>query len=1012
MESSAAEPVPERKKPVNDTFAHIAQRIGATVNGLKENPPEPVPDIELPAGSFQDAHDFRPLPRAATLQDLQTGLAELREKTAPFLRNFAPPLPTARRRIPVREARWRMSDAADVVLTPDAIAANGEWSSVQLPHYGGPIGRATAFYQIEIALPSLADKERLFLRFLGADYRAQVFLNGLFLTTHEGFFEPFEIDVTQCYRPGISNRLLIRLDNDFIANGNESWGQSGNGSKIYAATGLGWDEPGLGWHHCPPGMGLHDQVYFEIRPEVFVQDLWVQPDPAKGTAVLHVGVENTRPDTVEVAFEAAVHGRNFETSGPSAEGRWTTIEPGQNTFLIPLDLSEFRSWTPAEPWLYEARVTVVPDEGPSDVIASAFGMRSFEIREKGDEKGRIFLNGEEIRLRGANTMGHEQQCVFHGDLEQLRDDILIAKYAGLNFLRITQRPVQQDIYDACDQLGMMVQTDLPLFGKVPRNLFSEVARQSGAMERLIRSHASCVLVSFINEPFPLAWGDTTHRHMTRAELERLLRACSEAVRHENPERQIKPVDGDYDPPSDGLPDNHCYCGWYTGHAIDLGLLHRGHWVPTKPGWHYACGEYGAEGLESADLMRRRYPKSWLPEGADESQWIPTRISKAQTGNMHGLWMDAEHTLEDWVRSSQEHQVWATRLMTRAFRRDRRMTSIAIHLLIDAFPAGWMKTLVDCERNPKPAYFTFREALQPLLVDVRMDRWAWWSGEEFSAEIWICHDLHTSPSDCELRYVLEVDGRPIASGSTPAAIPECGSFCQGTIHLGLPDVSQRTNARLRAAIVSRDGTVLNDTAEDLTLFPQDRTSPLRLISLNERDAAADSLFDDPRFLKLVAVLPNENDVIVSGSAESFERNRHLIEKGATLLLLELPVGEYDIAGDKVVVDTAGFGPRQFVSRATGHASVRDFQKNDFRFWHSPKDDAVTALLDTVFFAEGWTPILTAPQTGWKIKGCHPAFACAEKPFGKGRVIVCQVKLAGRTATNPPARLFVQNLLTGR
>jgi hypothetical protein len=1006
MESSAAEPVPERKKPVNDTFAHIAQRIGAAVDGLKENPPEPIPDIELPAGPFQSRHDFVSLPRPSTPEDLKAGIAELRKKTEPFLRNLAPLLPATRHRIPVREARWRMGDARDITLAPDTVAATGKWQTVSLPHYGGPIGRATAFYQMDIALPAVAARERLFLRFLGADYRAQVYLNGVFLAIHEGFFEPFEIDVTPVYHPGKKNRLLVRLDNDFIANGNESWGQPGNGSKIYAATGLGWDEPGLGWHHCPPGMGLHDQVYFEVRPDVFVQDLWVQADPGRGAAVLHVAVENAGSENMEAAFRAEVHGRNFEASGPSASGRWTTIEPGQNTFRIALDLPGFRAWSPDEPWLYEGRISLAPDNGPSDAVASTFGMRSFEITETGEEKGRVFLNGEEIRLRGANTMGHEQQCVFHGDLEQLRDDILIAKYAGLNFLRITQRPVQQEVYEACDQLGMMVQTDLPLFGKVPRNLFAEVARQAGAMERLIRSHASCILVSFINEPFPLAWGDTTHRHMTRAELERLLRACSEAVWHENPERQIKPVDGDYDPPSDGLPDNHCYCAWYAGHAIDLGLLHRGHWVPTKPGWRYACGEYGAEGLESADLMRRRYPKSWLPKGADESEWSPSWISRAQTGRMHGLWMDAEHTMEDWVRSSQEHQAWATRLMTRAFRRDRRMASIAIHLLIDAFPAGWMKTLVDCERNPKPAYFSFREALQPLLVDIRTDRWAWWSGEDFNAEIWICHDLHSSPSGCELRYVLEVDGRPFASGSAPAAVPECGSFCQGTIHLSLPDVPRRTQARLRAAVVTPDGSVLNDTAEDLAIFPADRTSPRTLICGSEDDAV-NRLIEDPGFLKEAA--GQENEVIVAGSAEAFALNRHLIENGATLLLLELPPGDYEIAGGKVVVESAGFGPRQFVSRSTGHPSVQAFEKNDFRFWHSPNDDAVTALLDTVFFAEGWTPVLTAAQAGWKIDGCLDAFACAETSFGKGRVIVCQVKVAGRTLTNPPARIFVQNLL---
>ena len=41
-------------------------------------------------------------------------------------------------------------------------------------------------------------------------------------------------------------------------------------------------------------------------------------------------------------------------------------------------------------------------------------------------------------------------------------------------------------------------------------------------------------------------------------------------------------------------------------------------------------------------------------------------------------------------------------MTEAFRRDDRMNTFAIHLFIDAFPAGWMKTIMDVERHPKPA----------------------------------------------------------------------------------------------------------------------------------------------------------------------------------------------------------------------------------------------------------------------------------------------------------------------
>jgi len=124
------------------------------------------------------------------------------------------------------------------------------------------------------------------------------------------------------------------------------------------------------------------------------------------------------------------------------------------------------------------------------------------------------------------------------------------------------------------------------------------------------------------------------------------------VRQANPDRVIKAVDGDYDPPAPGLPDNHCYCGWYNGHGVQIGALQRGYWQRVKPGWMYGCGEFGAEGLEDTDLMRRHYPASWLPQTPEEeAHWMPSRIPRAQTGRIHYMFFDTQHSLEDWVRTS-------------------------------------------------------------------------------------------------------------------------------------------------------------------------------------------------------------------------------------------------------------------------------------------------------------------------------------------------------------------------
>jgi hypothetical protein len=58
-----------------------------------------------------------------------------------------------------------------------------------------------------------------------------------------------------------------------------------------------------------------------------------------------------------------------------------------------------------------------------------------------------------------------------------------------------------------------------------------------------------------------------------------------------------------------VPTNHCYPGWYNGHGVDLGKLAQGYWQCVKPGWVYGCGEFGSEGLDPVNTMRRYYPKS-------------------------------------------------------------------------------------------------------------------------------------------------------------------------------------------------------------------------------------------------------------------------------------------------------------------------------------------------------------------------------------------------------------------
>ena len=134
-------------------------------------------------------------------------------------------------------------------------------------------------------------------------------------------------------------------------------------------------------------------------------------------------------------------------------------------------------------------------------------------------------------------MGFEQQDVLRRDFDRLIDDILLAKICNMNYWRLTQRPVQEEIYEYCDKLGLMTQTDLPVFGCMRRPMVCEALRQTEEMERLIRCHPCNVVISYINEPFPNAKNEP-HRHLERTELEQLLAACDFIVHLHNPDRVI------------------------------------------------------------------------------------------------------------------------------------------------------------------------------------------------------------------------------------------------------------------------------------------------------------------------------------------------------------------------------------------------------------------------------------------------------------------------------------------
>ncbi|MGN1096151.1 MAG: glycoside hydrolase family 2 protein [Eubacteriales bacterium] len=997
-----------------DFFASIAAgEIGTKRLPLVFPSPEKKNGILL---SLDNA-DVAPLPvpeKMGTKKELDREIERLKKKYAPFMRRLAPKKETKRTFFPLTSFSMREATKEDISDFSRVIYGEGEWKNINIPYYYGPVGCATAYYRTVFNIKKPAEDRALFLHFDGADYIAEVNINGTFVGMHEGFFGAFEFDITPYVHDG-ENTLIVTLKNDYVYGGNQSpaTGERTEGDKLYAATGFGYDDSKTGWHHCPAGFGICQKVYLEERPRVFISDIYVRPIPEKDEFEIWCEVYNcdyTPPSDVKLLY--SLYGSNFQSTvfedfsyEPitfSNENRGDivsvlelsddekmktavrlTFYKGANLVKLRFKAENLRLWEPDTPYLYEAVVSLNIGGKTLDIASSRFGMRSFTQDNESVPSGMFYLNGKSIRLRGANTMGYEQQDVLRGDFDMLLYDMLMAKACNMNFLRLTQRPVQKEIYELCDSIGLMLQTDLPLFSVMRRTKFAEGVRQAEEMERLIRSHPSSILISYMNEPMANG-ANRPHRHLVRYELEAFFNSCDTAVRLLNPDRVIKHIDGDYDPPESTLPDNHCYCTWYNGHGIDIGKLHRGYWLGVKEGSYYGCGEFGAEGLDPVSLMRRRYPKEWLPQTPEEEKvWEPGMIKDAQSGNMHFFFYDTQDTLEDWVSESRKYQALATRIQTEAFRRDKNMVTFALHLFIDAWPSGWMKTVVDCEREPKPAFFAYRDALTPLMVSIRNDRKTVFANEKMNIELFICNDTHNVSDGHTITIeLISPKGKAVRRGVFDAAFGENSSFMQGDIVFEAPEVSSLTKYILRAVLKDKNGNVIHYSDEEIEVFAR------------EEIRSGSSLYI---------------------SAEEFlsEKEKYLLDakNGKTLVINGLEPGEYDIGGANVSVKSCGMRALHFVSRKTGHRLAEGFSPYDFRFWYEDESDMITPLLRRTFRCDKMTPILTSGNSlsgnAWGQK-LYPALACAEMTYGKGKIVINEV-LIDSHLSNPVARIFRNRLM---
>jgi len=805
------------------------------------------------------------------LKDYYNGLNKLKNKFKPFLIRQAKKLPYENKRIYIEKFKYTFNNEES-------------YSYIKIPHYHGPVGRWISTYETTIDTSKLDMSKTTYIVFKGVDYYADVYINNNHVKYHEGFFATFECDISKYIGKTIDLKIVVRNDIPTIGNNNMQL----NGDKLYAATGIGWDDPKDGWHHCPAGGGIFNKVYIEQRETVYIKDIFVKPNIDIGQVKVTVNVYSHIEANIKRNLNINIEPFNFENNIINKLSSKIDIGYGDNYYIYNIKIDEYKLWQCDTPYLYICQCNI--DYSYFEV---KFGMRKFHMDEKKTPKGTLYLNNEKIILRGANEMGHLQLCVIRNDFDQLIEDILIAKYCNVNCYRITQRPVQEDIYDYCDMLGMLNQVDMPLFGYMRKNKFIEGIKQAGEMERLVRNHPSVIIATYINEPMvPKKYG-LSHRHLGRKELELFFDGCDATIHFENPDRVIKRVEGDYDPPTNkGLSDFHCYNMWYTNHAIPIGMLYKGYLPAIKIGWKAGCGEYGTEGLDNLKVMEKYYPSEWLPKDKNEF-WIPDKIIKSQTNTMHGDWYEEQTNISDWINTSQKHQSFATKLMTEAFRRRSDIIIYtAIHLLIDAWPSGWMKTLLDVDRVPKLAYFTYKESLAPLKVALRCDRWQVYEEETIEVEVWMLNDTNKNYNNLTINATIKNSDTVFESYNLDnIEIETCNSKCVGVVKIKIPTVGKDSLLYVDVELIN-DKKTINQDRFTLKTYPK----ALNIAYVYPIGTSAKQIVNDSKFINEIEY--NSNCSILISSKDEYNKNKEQFKNNNKIFLIpDKNINYYEIDNEK-------------------------------------------------------------------------------------------------------------------
>ena len=360
-------------------------------------------------------------------------------------------------------ARGRSRDYNEDYLCPEAYL-NPADATLEGRRYREAPRQTVGWYRTTVTIPADSKGRRVFLIFGAVDYRAEVWVDGTKVAEHEGGYLPFEADITDRLTPDQPVVISVRAEDP------QDHLEQPAGKQI-------------GWYERTSG--IWQPVWLEARGECWVDRVRIEPDVDGECARVAVTLGGDAAGAnvlLEVLDEEGllVGSRGLE---PAATGGNRGLKPAADA---PVPIPSPSLWEPDEPYLYRLRVTVRKGEEVLDTTVTRFGMRTVSVGTlPGSDTRCVLLNGRPIYLRGALAQNFNPFGLYaYPSVAMMREELIEAKSAGFNMIRVHIKIEDPVWLDLADELGVLVMYDMPCFGRLtPLSKARYEAMLRGAIER-------------------------------------------------------------------------------------------------------------------------------------------------------------------------------------------------------------------------------------------------------------------------------------------------------------------------------------------------------------------------------------------------------------------------------------------------------------------------------------------------------------------------------------------------